>query len=90
MQQKHGAYYYLLWTNDRKNIMVLYDDRIDERFESPVWIRIYDADSLGTAYDDVDEYRNEFALQSGTPKERIRCAAKWLSEAIESGIVLIE
>lgn len=89
MQQKHGAYYYLSWTNSRKDIMVLYDDRIDERIESPVWIRIYDADSLGTAYDDVDEFRNEFAIQSGSPKERIRCAAKWLREAIENKTVLI-
>lgn len=89
MQQKHGAYYFLSWTNGRKNIMVLYDDRIDERIESPVWIRIFDADSLGTYHDDVDEFRNEFAIQSGSPKERIRCAAKWLRESIENKTVLI-
>ena len=78
MKQVHGAYYYIAWTNEKKKITVLYDDRIDEKSESPVWIRIYDADSLGTAYDDVDEYRNEFYISSGSPKERIYCAAKWL------------
>lgn len=56
MQQKHGAYY-LTWINGRKESMVQYDDRIDERIESPVWIRIYDTDSLGMAYDDVDVFR---------------------------------
>ena len=90
LKQKHGAYYYIVWTSPNKNIMVLYDDRIDERIESPVWIRIYDANSLGTAYDDVDEFRSEFTIQDGSPKERIRCAAKWLRKAIENKTVLIE
>lgn len=90
MKQKHGSYYYLAWTNGRKEIMVLYDDTTDKRIASPVWIRIYDADSLGTAYDDVDEFRSELAIQSGSPKERIRFAAKWLMEAIENKTVLIE
>lgn len=90
MKQRYGAYYYIAWTNEKKDIMVLYDDRIDERTESPVWIRIYDADSLGTAYDDVDEFRNEFTMQSGSPRERIRSAARWLREAIENKIVLID
>ena len=90
MGQKYGSYHFLVWTNDRKKIMVLYDDQVDERIESPVWIRMYDADSLGTAYDDVHEFRTEFTIQSGTPKERIRCAAKWLREAIENKTVRIE
>lgn len=90
MEQKHGAYYYLAWINARKKIMVLYDDRINEKEESPVWIRIYDADSLGTAYDDVDEFRDEFAIQSGSPKERIRRAAEWLRKAIKCKTVIIE
>ncbi len=70
--------------------MILYDDTIDEKNESPVWIRIYDADCLGTAYDDVDEFRNEFFIPLGSPKERIHYAAKWLKEAIEGKAVLIE
>lgn len=90
LKQKHGAYYFLTWTNDRKEIMVLYDDRIDKKIENPVWIRIYDADCFGTAYDDVDEFRNEFFIESGSPKERIRCAAKWLKEAIENKTVVIK
>ena len=90
MKQVHGAYYYIAWTNEKKKIMVLYDDRIDEKSESPVWIRIFDADSFGTAYDDVDEYRGEFYISSGSPKERIYCAAKWLREAIENQIVLLK
>lgn len=90
MKQVHGAYYYISWTNEVKNIMVLYDDRIDKQIESPVWIRIFDADAVGTDYDDVDEYRNEFYISSGSPKERIRCAAKWLKKAIESKTVSIE
>mgnify|MGYP004431883305 FL=1 len=90
MKQVHGAYYYIAWTNGKKDIMVLYDDRIDEKIESPVWIRIFDADSFGTQYDDVDEYRSEFYILSGSPKERIYRAAKWLREAIENQIVLLE
>lgn len=90
MKQKHGAYYYLAWRNQKKNIMVLYDDRIDERVENPVWIRVYDADSLGTAYDDVDEFKNEFAIQSGSPRERIQRAAEWLKKAIGDKTIMIE
>jgi hypothetical protein len=90
MKQEHGAYYYIAWTNGKKDIMVLYDDRIYEKIESPVWIRIFDADSFGTQYDDVDEYRSEFYILSGSPKERIYRAAKWLREAIENQIVLLE
>ena len=47
------------------------------------------AESLVSVYD-VDEIRDEFAIQSGSPKERIRCAAKWLREAIENKTILIE
>jgi len=90
MKQVHGAYYYIAWANEKKKIKVLYDDRIDEKIESPVWIRIYDADSLGTQYDDVDEYRSEFYISSGSPKERIYRAAKWLRIAIENQIVLLK
>ncbi len=90
MKQKHGAYYYSAWTNEKKDVMVLYDDRIDEREESPVWIRIYDADSFGTAYDDVDEYRKEFAMISAKPRERIRRAAEWLKAAIADKRVIVD
>ena len=90
MKQRSGSYYYSAWTNEHKKIKVLYDDTVDEKIESPIWIRVYDADSLGTAYDDVDEYRSEFYMVSGSPKERIQCAAAWLKKAIEDKIVKIE
>lgn len=90
MEQKHGAYYFILYTNQYTKIMVLYDDRINEKRESPVWIRIYDADCFGTAYDDVDEYNSEFHIQFGTSKDRIRCAAEWLKRAIENKTVSIK
>ena len=85
MRQKHGSYYYIACTNDKKDIMVLYDDTVDDKRESPVRIRIYDADCFGTAYDDVAEFRNEFITLTGTPKDRIVCAAEWLRTAIASG-----
>lgn len=85
MRQKHGAYYYAAWTNEVKKIMVLYNRQIDERTDNPVCIRIYDADCYGTAYDDVDEYKEEFALLTGRPRERIKYAAKWLKQSIEAG-----
>lgn len=69
----------------KKKIMVLYDDTVDDKRESPVRIRIYDADCFGTAYDDVAEFRNEFITLTGTPKDRIVCAAEWLRTAIASG-----
>lgn len=90
MKQKSGAYYFLTWKNDKKKIMVLYDDRIDKRIESPLRIRIYDADSLGTFYDEVEEFKNEFFIKSGSYKERIHCAAEWLKNAIENKTVKLE
>ncbi len=77
LKQKHGAYYFIEWTNQKINIMVLYDERV----EDPITIRIYDADSLGTVYDAV-EYKDEFEQRSGTPREKIRRAAEWLGSAI--------
>lgn len=88
LKQKYGAYHFLTWTNDRKKIRVFYDHTI-ERMENPVWIQIYDLYTPGTIVD-CDKYSSEFAIQSGSPKERIRCAAKWLREAIENKTVLIE
>lgn len=84
LKQKHGAYYYIEWTNTNISIMVLYD----ERDEDSVRIRIYDADSLGTVYDAV-EYKNEFAVHSGSPRKRIHCASEWLKNAIADKIVLV-
>ena len=34
MKQVHGAYYYIAWTNEKEKIMVLYDDRIDEKVKA--------------------------------------------------------
>lgn len=80
--QKHGAYYYIVWTNSNKKIMVLYDEQI----EDPLSIRIYDSDSFSF---DAVEYKNEFAQKVGAPREKIRCAAEWLRNAIEEKIVVV-
>lgn len=82
LKQEHGAYYYIIWTNSNKNIMVLYDEQV----EIPVTIRVYDADSFGF---DAIEYKKEFAQKNGTPKEKIRCAAEWLKGAIADKTVII-
>ena len=84
MTQKHGAYYYIVWANPNKNIMVLYDEQV----EDPITIRIFDADSLGTVYDAV-EYKNEFEQRSGSPQEKIRRAAEWLSNAIANKRIIV-
>lgn len=36
LKQKHGAYYYITWTNSNINIMVIYDEQV----EVPISIRI--------------------------------------------------
>lgn len=84
LKQKHGAYYYIAWANPNKNIMVLYDEQV----EDPITIRIFDADSLGTVYDAV-EYKNEFEQRSGSPREKIRRAAEWLSNAIADKRIIV-
>lgn len=84
LKQKHGAYYYIVWANPDKNIMVLYDEQV----EDPITIRIFDADSLGTVYDAV-EYKNEFEQRSGSPQEKIRRAAEWLSNAIANKRIIV-
>ncbi len=88
MKQKRGAYYYIVWTNMHVNIMVLYDEQVDEHVENPVRIRVYDADSLGTVYDAV-EYQDEFFFDFRSPRERIRSASDWLKISIINGIVEI-
>lgn len=90
MEQKRGSYHYITYTNEKKKIMVLYDDTVDENVESPVWIRIYDADCFGTAYDDVTEFRNEFFISNAKPEERILLAARWLKQNIEDKTIPIE
>ena len=90
MKQKRGSYYYIVYTNEKKKIAVFYDDTVDEKAENPIFIQIYDADCLGIDDDDVDKYKSEFYISSGSPKERLRIAAKWLKNAIESKTVLIE
>lgn len=75
MKQKHGAYYYIIWKNPNKKIMVLYDDREEE----PIGIRVFDADSFSF---DAIEYKNEFEQKSGSPREKIHRAAEWLRNAI--------
>lgn len=87
-KQKYGAYNYLKWTNDRKEITVFYD-HTSERIENSVWIEIYDIYAPGTIVD-CDEYCSEFTIQSGSSQERIHCAADWLRKAIENKTILIE
>lgn len=82
LKQRHGAYYYIVWSNPNKNIMVLYD----EQAEVPITIRIYDSDSF--SYDAV-EYKNEFDQRSGSPREKIRRAAEWLGNAIVDRRIIV-
>lgn len=76
-KQKYGTYYYIIWTNLYKNIMVIYDEQV----EIPLTIRIYDANSFGF---DAIEFKKEFAQKNGTPQEKIHCAAEWLRGAVEN------
>lgn len=82
LKQKHGAYYYIIWKNPNKKIMVLYDDRE----KVPIRIRVFDADSFSF---DAIEYKNEFDQKSGSPRERIHRAAEWLSNAIAEKKIII-
>ena len=82
MKQKYGAYYYIIWKNPNKKIMVLYDDRE----KVPIRIRVFDADSFSF---DAIEYKNEFDQKSGSPRERIHRAAEWLSNAIADQKIII-
>lgn len=71
------------------DITVFYDDATDVSVQSPVWITIFYTESLVSACEE-GEIREAFAMQSGSPEERIHYAAKWLREAIESRTVPIE
>ena len=82
LKQKHGAYYYIVWANPNKKIMVLYDERV----ESPISIRIYDSNSFSF---DAVVYKNEFEQGSGTPQEKIHRAAEWLSNAIVDKRIIV-
>lgn len=82
LKQKHGAYYYIVWANPNKNIMVLYDEQV----EAPISIRVYDSDSFSF---DAVEYKNEFEQRSGSPREKIRRAAEWLNNAIVDKRIIV-
>lgn len=82
LKQKHGAYYYITWTNSNKDIMVLYDEQVEDSLS----IRIYDVDSLGF---DAVEYKNEFPQVSSKPREKIRCASAWLKAAIADKRIIV-
>ena len=82
LKQKHGAYYYIVWANSNKNIMVLYDEQV----EATISIRVYDSDSFSF---DAVEYKNEFEQRSGSPREKIRRAAEWLSTAIANKHIIV-
>ena len=81
-KQKRGAYYYIVWANPNKNIMVLYDEQV----EAPISIRVYDSDSFSF---DAVEYKNEFEQGIGSPREKIRRAAEWLNNAIANKHIII-
>ena len=83
LKQKHGAYYYIVWANPNKNIMVLYDEQVKE---DPISIRVYDSDSFSF---DAVEYKDEFDQRSGSPREKIRRAAEWLSNAIADQKIIV-
>ena len=82
LKHKRGAYYYIIWTNSNKKIMVLYDEQV----EVPISIRIYDADSFSF---DAIEYKNEFE-KNGTPREKICYAAEWLKNAIAQKSIIVK
>lgn len=82
LKQKHGAYYYIVWSNPNKNIMILYDEQV----EDPISIRIYDADSFSF---DAVEYKNDFDQRSGTAREKIRRSAEWLNNAIADKRIIV-
>lgn len=82
LKQKHGAYYYITWTNSNINIMVIYDEQV----EVPISIRIYDSSSFSF---DAIEYKDEFEQSIGTPREKIRSAAEWLSTAIANRHIIV-
>ena len=63
LNQRHGSYYYAVWSNYQKNIMVLYNELDDE----PVSIRIYDAGSFSFY---AEEYKQEFEQKIGKPPTR--------------------
>lgn len=83
LKQKHGAYYFIVWSNPNKNIMVLYDEQVKE---DPISIRVYDSDSFSF---DAVEYKDEFDQRSGSPREKIRRAAEWLSNAIADKRIIV-
>ena len=82
LKQKYGAYYYIVWANPNKNIMILYDEQV----EAPISIRVYDSDSFSF---NAVEYKNEFEQSSGSPREKIHRAAEWLSNAIANKHIIV-
>lgn len=82
MKQKHGSYYFIIWSNSSTKIMTLYDDTDQQ----PMLIRVYDADSLGF---DAVEYKDELICDSKSPKEKIRYAGAWLKKAIENKAIVV-
>jgi hypothetical protein len=82
LKQKHGSYYFITWANANKNIMVLYD----EMDKNPLSIRVYDAGSFSF---DAVEYKNEFVLKEGKPREQIHHAAEWLKHAIANKTISV-
>ena len=75
LKRKYGAYYFIKWTNTVKNIMVLYDELVDDHLS----IRVYDADALSF---DAEEYKDEFD-KKGKQQYVIQGAAEWLKKEIE-------
>ena len=77
-----GSYYLFEWTNGIINISVLYDFREDD----PMTITIFEADSFpwfGT------KYTHELACTCKRGKPKVKYAADWLREAIQTGKIKI-
>ena len=90
-KQCEGVRLYRAWTNEKKNIIVSYDEDTGEE-EGPIRIEIYDTYvPLGSSYDEGDVvFSEEIQLPLGSAKTRICHAAKWLKTSIENKTISIE
>lgn len=77
-----GSYYYYIWTNDIICIRVLYDFRDD----SPMTIATYPAGTLGY---DCTRYIDELVCDCKRGKPKVKYAAEWLRDAIQTGEIRI-
>ena len=72
-----GPFFEVTWTNGRTKVEVC----CNEDKENPVWIRVFEADSLW-GLEHAKEYRNEFSTPADTVSDCLHNAAKWIKENI--------